>query len=139
MTKNGEAHLQRCWDRNGLLRATAMSRGSSNGPPPVRALCLLRRRGERMVIFRKLGNQVVLRVGRVRSYQSNLQDHVLLWHSGIILCLASTGDMVMSPVQRLQWWWWGGYFWNMTVPRAGTWNRVSAGTAHVKGPITMAC
>jgi hypothetical protein len=26
----------------------------------------------------------------------------------------------------------------VTVPRAGTWNRVSAGTAHVKGPISMA-
>ncbi len=30
------------------------------------------------------------------------------------------------------------HFWNMTVPRAGTWNRESAGTAHVKGPVSMA-
>jgi hypothetical protein len=30
------------------------------------------------------------------------------------------------------------HFWNMTVPRAGTGNRESAGTAHVKGSVLMA-
>jgi hypothetical protein len=31
-----------------------------------------------MVIFRKLGEKVVFRVGRVHSYRSNQQDRVLL-------------------------------------------------------------
>jgi hypothetical protein len=32
----------------------------------------------------------------------------------------------------------GCHFWNMTVPCAGTGNSESAGTAHIKGAVSMA-
>jgi hypothetical protein len=46
-------------------------------------------------------------------------------------------QVMMSLVQRLQL---GGgcHFRNMTVPRAGNGDRESAGTVHVKGPVSMA-
>ncbi len=56
-----------------------------------------------------------------------------LWNHAV----SGVPQAMMSPVQRLQM---GGvcHFWNMTVPRAGTGNRESTGTAHVKGPVSMA-
>ncbi len=42
-----------------------------------------------MVIFSKLCEKVVFRVGRVRSYRSNWQDSVLLGRGGIMLCRKS--------------------------------------------------
>ncbi len=76
MAENRGANLQRCGDGNRLLLATAMSRRSSRGPPPVSVLRFLHSRGERMVIFRKLSDKVVFRVGRVRLYRSNRQDRL---------------------------------------------------------------
>jgi hypothetical protein len=72
------ANLQRCGDQNRLLLATAMTGRSSRGPLLVSALRFLRKSGVRMVIFRKLCEKVVFRVGCVFSYRSNRQNSVLL-------------------------------------------------------------
>jgi hypothetical protein len=130
MAENRGANLHRCGDRNRLLLATAISRRSSSGPPPVSALRFLRRRGRRMVIFRKLGEKVVF-----IPIESAGQCLALTRRNH---ALSGVPQVMMSPVQRLQM---GGvcHFRNMTMPRAGTGNRESAGTAHVKGPVSMAC
>ncbi len=101
--ENREANLQRCGDRNRLLLATAMSQRSSRGPPPVSALRFLRRRGGGMVIFRKLGEKAVFRVGRVRSYRSNRQDSVLLGRGGIMLCRKSRRTAQVMMCSGCRW------------------------------------
>ncbi len=95
-----------------------------------------RRRSE--VVSVKLGEKVVFRVGRVRSHRSNRQDSALLKRCGI-RAVSEIQQVMMSPVQRLQMEGGECHFRNMTVPRAGDGNRENAGTAHVKGPVSMAC
>ncbi len=58
-----------------------------------------------------------------------------LWNHAV----SGVPQVMMSPVQRPGLQLGGGcHFRNMTVPSAGTGNRESAGTVHVKGPVLMA-
>jgi hypothetical protein len=85
-----------------------------------------------MVIFRKLGEKVGPRAfAPIESAGQFLA--LTLWNHAV----SEVPQVMMSPVQRLQM---GGgcHFRNMTVPRAGNGNRESAGTAHVKGLVSMA-
>jgi hypothetical protein len=85
-----------------------------------------------MVIFRKLSDKVVLSVGRVRSYRLNRQDSVLI-DADESCCVGSpASDDVSCASVAVR----GGM--SLPVPRAGTGDHESAGTAHVKGPVSMA-
>jgi hypothetical protein len=86
-----------------------------------------------MVIFRKLGEKVGPRA--FAPIESAGQFLALTrWNHAV----SEVQQVMMSPVQRLQMEGGECHFRNMTVPRAGDGNRESAGTAHVKGPVSMA-
>ncbi len=88
-----------------------------------------------MVIFRKLDEKVVFREGRVR-FTDRIGRTVSCLDVVESCCVGSPAGDDVSCAAFAD----GGecHFRNMTVPRAGTGNSESAGTAHVKGPVSMA-
>ena len=88
-----------------------------------------------MVIFRKLGEKVGPRA--FAPIESAGQFLALTrWNHAV--SEVQLQQVMMSPVQRVPRAGGECHFRNMTVSGAGDGNRESAGTAHVKGPVSMA-